>query len=348
MVAEYFHKTQLDIDFFEEHIRPRLPDTILDAHQHLTLKSFGRFIDTSKLAEDWARECYSEMSIEDMEYYADVMFPGIKFSQNALTTVTKGACFDEANDYLANLLKTGRVPHAMMTLDPTFSNEKVERMLTEDGFTGIKPYPDLVTGQKAAETSIFECLPHEKLEIVNRLKKGITLHIPRAGRLADPNNVREIKEIHDKYPDAKLIIAHYGRSYSTGVFEEGARQLGDYMHELTFDMAAVLNPAVLEMAFEVMDPKKIMWGTDLPVFLWHGRRHWTEYKYFNLAREDFKWNRHEESPEVEATYTFFLYEQMKNILDVIDKIGGGKEMAEDIFHRNAERILGAAREGKAL
>ena len=89
-----------------------------------------------------------------------------------------------------------------------------------------------------------------------------------------------------------------------------------YMRELNFDTAAVLNPAVHAMALEVMDPKRILYGTDLLVFLWHGKRRWTQWEYFNLAREDFPWNRHEEGPEAEAGYTFFLYEQLRSILDL--------------------------------
>ena len=92
-------------------------------------------------------------------------------------------------------------------------------------------------------------------------------------------------------------------------------------------------------SFRIMDPKKIIYGTDLPVFLWHGKRRWTKYDYFNLAREDFPWTTHEEGAQAEENYTFFLYEQMKNILDACDKVGGGKEMAADILCNNAQRLF---------
>ncbi|MHB1365869.1 MAG: hypothetical protein ACYCWE_08590 [Eubacteriales bacterium] len=53
--------------------------------------------------------------------------------------------------------------------------------------------------------------------------------------------------------------------------------------------------------------ERIMYGTDLPVFLWHGRRRWTDDAYYNHAREDIAWNTHYEGRETEARYTFFLY-----------------------------------------
>ena len=149
------------------------------------------------------------------------------------------------------------------------------------------------------------------------------------------------------YPDVKLIIAHYGRAYTASVFERGAKALGEYMKALYFDMGAVLNPEVLRMSMDVMDRKHIMWATDLPVFQFHGRRRWTEDMYVNLCREDFPWNKHLESPEVEAEYTFFLYEQMNNVLNVVEEVGDD-DLKQDVFWRNAERILTAATKGEDL
>ena len=346
MLPSYVERTRVDAAFYDAYLRPRMPDRLLDAHQHLCKREFLKGLDPNVRKADWASQCYDEMTLEDSEAFAELLFPGISFSRNALTVVGKGSDLLAANAYLAELLRQGKVPYAMMTLDPRWSDGEVEKMLVEGNFTGMKPYPDLATGQKASEISIFECMPHSKLQILNKHKKAMTLHIPRAGRLADSRNTDEIKRIHDQYPDIKMIVAHFGRCYAVDTFETGLELLGDYTKELTFDLAAVLNPDVLDMAFQAMDHEKILWGTDLPVFMWHGRRRWTRNQYFNLAREDFPWNRHEEDPETEAGYTFFLYEQMRNILDAIERAGEGRRLANAIFYQNATRILEQARKGE--
>lgn len=40
------------------------------------------------------------------------------------------------------------------------------------------------------------------------------LHIPRPMRLRDPMNIVQMMEIEEKYPKAKVIIAHIGGAYA--------------------------------------------------------------------------------------------------------------------------------------
>ncbi len=334
----YFHRTERDAACYDE-LRERLPDVLFDAHQHVTLAAYRGTPPRELMEADWAMQCSQGMDIDDMDAYARALFPGIAFRQNAFGAVGRYADLRGGNAYIAELIRKGRIAQGMMVLDPDWDDEECERTLVEGGFAGFKPYPDLVAGNKGADISIFTFVPHSKLRILNRHRRALMLHIPRAGRLADDRNVAELKEMRDRYPEIEIIVAHYGRSYAPEVFREGARKLGPYMRELNFDTAAVLNPAVHAMALEVMDPKRILYGTDLPVFLWHGKRRWTQWEYFNLAREDFPWNRHEEGPEAEAGYTFFLYEQLRSILDAAEHSGGGRELAEDILHRNAEALF---------
>ena len=346
MIPAYVERTSIDKQFYNDHLLHRLPNRMFDAHQHILKKEFLEHVDPSVRAADWAAQCYDEMTFEDSEAFANLLFPTVAYERNALTVVSKGADLQAANRYLASLLSEGKLSYAMMTLDPGWTDYSIEKTLVEGGFCGIKPYPDLITGNKSSDVSIFECMPISVLDILNRNKKAMTLHIPRKGRLADPRNVNEIKLIHDQYPDIKMIIAHMGRCYSEGTFEEAIKLMGDTMEELTFDLSAVLNPAVLDMALEVADHNKLLWGTDLPVFMWHGRRRWTKTAYYNLARENFPWNQHTEEPQLESGYTFFLYEQCRNILDAIDRTHAGASLREAVFYRNSLRLFESARKGE--
>ena len=73
--------------------------------------------------------------------------------------------------------------------------------------------------------------------------------------------------------------------------------------------------------------------------LWHGRRRWTEQTYINLVREPYSWNTHEEGERAEAGYTFFLYEQMKVILDLLEEMKLGEEVKSGLFYENASGLL---------
>ncbi len=191
--------------------------------------------------------------------------------------------------------------------------------------------------KKGADISIFDFLPHAHLEVADRHKKAVLLHLPRKGRLADPDNIHEIREIVQKYPNLKLVLAHFGRCFNPVYFESGIRQLGDELKAIYFDTAAVINPAVHQLALENLHYQKILFGTDFPILLWHGKREWTETEYINLCREDFSWNQHQ-YPDKEDEYTFFVYEQLKAMLDSIDQLPDKEKISQAVFYENAASV----------
>ena len=96
-------------------------------------------------------------------------------------------------------------------MKPDFLEEEV----TKGGFLGLKPYlsncPPYIP---AKEIRIFDFLPHSHLEVVNRHGWIVMLHIPRDKRFRDEVNLAELREIDERYPNVKLIIAHIGRAYA--------------------------------------------------------------------------------------------------------------------------------------
>jgi hypothetical protein len=77
----------------------------------------------------------------------------------------------------------------------------------------------------------------------------------------------------------------------------------------------------------------------MPITLWHGKREWTERDYVNICRENFTWKKIYRSKEEEARYTVFLYEEVRSILDMIDKKNLGDEAKNKIFFENAMKAL---------
>lgn len=335
-MVSYFHKTSWDTEFYNRFLKDRLPQKLFDMHLHI---SDPVLVGERKETDDWAAQCCNSMPIEDYLEYAKSFYPDQAIELNALPPVSSYLDHAACNGYLARLLKEKKISHALMVVRPDWSAEYVDQQLEENGFAGFKPYPDLVSGKKGSDIGLFEFMPHHQLEVLNRRKLMMTLHLPRAGRLPDLKNIRELLELRERYPDIKIVIAHFGRSYAIDTIDRGIAALGDRLNDYHWDMAAVLNPAVLDRMFAKVNLDHVYYGTDLPVFLWHGRRRWDVDNYHNLSREEFPWNTHEESEEKEAQYTYFLYEQMKNILDVLDAVGAGKPLAEKLFHKNAETLM---------
>ncbi len=337
---DYFHRTPLDEAFYAEHLKPRMPSVMIDAHAHYNLPVHVKNITPEAIAGDWALECGLLMSYEDACAYYRTLFPDTGVYQTALPWPLRDADTVGNNRYIAEIAK---LPHVrgLMTVRPEFDVSSIERTYREGNFSGFKPYPYMASAVKGAEVSIFDFMPREQFALANRLEAPVLMHLPRAGRLPAPENVKEIREILDRYPKIKLVVAHFGRCFNVEYFETALESFGENIHRFWFDTAAVLNPAVYDLAFASLDHRRILFGTDFPILLWHGKREWSGGTYHNLCRENFGWNKHAH-PEDESTYTFFVYEQLKNILD---RIGDNEAMKQAIFFDNAKSVYFDATRG---
>ncbi len=250
-----------------------------------------------------------------------------------------------SNAYLSEGL-AGSESYALALAPPTWDQETLLAQLRLPHILGVKPYERLDPNWVGGDVSVFDFLPHHQLEVLNDLGAWLTLHIPRADRLADPANIAEILEIRERYPEIVLVIAHLGRSYSGYHARAGFALLADDPGIL-FDTSAVLNPAVLALALDRFGPERLLFATDQPIFYMRGRRTWRGEAYVNLVSGDYSWNTDRQPPEVEAGYTLTVYEMMAALGDTIHGLGYMEDTIEDVFWGNARRLMDRVLAAKA-
>lgn len=341
---KFFTVTELDKQFFDARLKKRLPEKIVDAHAHLCLPENVKDIPQSRIDGDWALQCGGiSMTMEEARYYASSLFPGVDYQFTALPSVIKEGDTEGNNDYIAGLIRNGKVPFGLLGSRPETTPGQIERRFTGEGFAGLKPYPDFVTTHKGADVSIFDFLPKSHLALAQKYNRCIVLHLPRAGRFPDENNIRELRTIASEFPDLKIVIAHLGRCFNPVYFEKAAKMLGGDIHHFWFDTSAVLNSEVHALAMDILHEDRIFFGLDMPALLWHGKRRWTETTYINLCREDFPWNKHTEGKAAEEQYTFFVYEQINNLLNTMETLGKSGDYKERVFYKNAFEFFGKCR-----
>jgi predicted TIM-barrel fold metal-dependent hydrolase len=336
----YFVRTDLDEAFYAEHIRERLPRRIFDIHVHLNLPEHVRQVPEERWLSDWALESGHLLPVEDAYTCAAELFPQTEYRIAGFPWPIREADLQANNHYLARARQKGLVT-PFMTVRPEWDLQWIEQTLIGDSFVGFKPYPDMVSGLKGAEMSIFDFLPHEQWALLDKHRKAVMLHLPRRERLADRNNIRELLEARQRYPQVNIIIAHFGRSFCPYYLKEGLDLLSD-PELFFFDTTAVINPEVYDLAFSEIPIDRILFGSDMPILFWHGRRSWTQKEYHNFCREPFSWVTEHEAPEVENRYTLFLYEQMKNILDAMDRHRFTARDKEALFYTNTADLLAAS------
>ncbi len=346
MLHPYFEYTDVDRRFLEERLDPWLPGEIFDAHRHVQLPEH---LDGSE--EPYRRDSFPEgiagpESVEQARLGYEIMFPDREVEMLAFGSPQSNVRAAENNAYVSEEFTetadglearpaNGKGGSCGLALNrPDWETERLLKELRWPAIIGVKPYERLNPGFEGGDASIFDFMPHHQLELMDELGAWLTLHLPRQERLADRENIEEIMELRARYPHLVLVVAHLGRSYAGRYAREGFPPLADDPGIL-FDNSAVLNPAVHALALDHFGPERIMWGSDQPVFYMRGRRRWDGDRYINLTSGDYAWNTDREPPEVEATYTLSLYEQMAACIDTILGLGFGDETIEAIFRDNA-------------
>jgi len=198
---------------------------------------------------------------------------------------------------------------------------------------------------------IFDFLPHHQLEVLNEHGWIVMLHIPRCARLRDPVNLADMLEIDRRYPKAKVIIAHVGRAYCPQDVGDAFAVLKE-TQRLLFDISANTNATVFEQLIRTVGPRRILFGSDLPITRMRMRRICEKGNYVNLVPKglygdvsDDKHMREVAGGQAEAL-SFFLYEEIDAFRRAAQATGLTTADMEDVFYANAARLIDS-REGCA-
>lgn len=342
--------TDVDRAFWAKHLEDWLPRRIIDAHMHVTNPAHRLEPMSDEMRRQfWVNEATDPIDAPTARHCTRTVFPGREVACVAMGPPSLAFDVEAGNEYVrTECLASGW--YALAVLLPQWPAERVAAELAKPGVLGLKPYYSLIgrdpaTRDRYQEAGIFEFLPHHALEVADERGAWITLHVPKADRLGHPDNIREVRELRRLYPNVTVVIAHLGRSYTESHAREALPQLAEDPG-LYFDISAVLNPAVLRLAFELLGPQRLLYGTDNPVFYMRGRRQWEGRRYINRTDYPFHFNKEREAPEVEARYTLFMYEALRAIKDVCAEVGFGPVQIEALFHDNAARLIACVLKGR--
>ena len=329
-----------DLEVYRE-LRNWLPPNVFDCHVHVSLARHCGQISPERMKKNWAMEVACEMSWDDLWTHYERLFPDQRLRVIAFGNVYREVDLDSNNEYILSGVRNsdGRA-YGLFAVAPQWAANKTAEAFAQ-GFVGIKPYPDLA-GKDDDEISIFEFVPHEHLSVVNEHAGVLMLHLPRKGRLADPENIRELLEIRERYPAIRIVVAHIGRAFTMPTVEKGLPHFAD-VPGLFFDIAANLNADVMEYALGIVGPDRLLFGSDLPITLMRGMREHIGETYINYTDGPYSWNVNRKSPEEEARYTYFLYEELLALKAAIERAGLKHDAVHKIMYENAAGLIDAVR-----
>ena len=323
---------------YDQELSPHLPSTIIDCHVHIGLSEHWGPVSPERYAEIWAMEVAEEQSWEQLQSAYRLLFPEQEVHALAFGFVYREVDIERNNAYLrAGISDPRNNAHGLFVTRPEYDPSAISEAMSQ-GFLGIKPYPDLAA-QATQEVSVYDFLPRAHLGVLDQLGGILMLHLPRKGRLGDPDNIREVLEISETFAAIKIVIAHIGRAYCLPAAQRGLPRLVE-RQGLYFDTSANLNAEVFQYALETIGPDHLLFGSDLPVTLMRGKREHIGEQYINWTDGAYSWNLNRKGPDEEANYTFYLYEQLRALIKAVERSGLGLEALEKILYSNSARLLG--------
>lgn len=211
----------------------------------------------------------------------------------------------------------------------------LEASLLHPNIRGFKCYHVTAGKPDTWQCGIGEYLPESAWQVANDRGFCITLHMVRDQALADEGNMAYIRTMSDKYPNAKLILAHAARSFASWTAIETVHQLADHPN-VYFDLSAVCEPTSFFEIIRQCGHKRVFWGSDYPVSMCRG-------KCISVG-PSFLWLYKEQLELCESKTNFSAYlvgtENLLATRMACRMLDLDRKAVEDIFYNNAMELFG--------
>ncbi len=244
-----------------------VPPGAFDAHAHLyTVEGMNLGVETSE-ADAAARQGVDAFRQSLASWMGDDHpRDGLFFAM----PLSGGVDVAGENQFVAAEVAGQERSRALMLIRPTDDPAAIEAELAGSGFRGFKAYHMFAPATDTYEAAIGDFLPDWAWELAHGRELAIMLHMVRRRALSDPENQRYLREHCERYPGAKLILAHAARGFCAQHTIAGIGSLRG-LENVYFDTSAICEPAALEAIFRAFGPSRLMFGTDWPVCAVRGR-----------------------------------------------------------------------------
>ncbi len=226
---------------------------------------------------------------------------------------------------------------ALALVAPDMTTADVAPLLKHGCFAGFKPYHTYSLTHPTFEALPSDYIPEWMWPLAHEHGLVITLHLVRGGAMADPGNLRYLRERCERFPGARLILAHCGRSFHAPNATAGIASLS-YLPNVWFDTAAICEAEPIRVLLEACGPRRLLWGSDFPVSEQRGR--------CVTAGDGFFWltPAHLNAAQPECRLLPVGLESLRALREAAREFGLNADDLQDVFAENARRLLGLAPE----
>lgn len=339
MIRDFFYDGN-DAKAFREEFADRLPDRIIDCHNHSWTKECLNVAKEEyavhKRYKPWTDfDLMEEFTIADFDRCAGEVFPGKKVRGMFFGLPFPQVDRERSNAYILADAPARNCGFYYMPGQFEKAEEAEVRfgLLGRKGFVGLKPYPDLAHVD-GGEVGLYDMLNHSFLEFADKHGLLIMLHIPGKNRLRNDRLRRDLEEAVARYRNAVFIIAHVGRSFCHHDVDGTIDFLAPH-ENVIFDMALINDPLVMEYLLRRVPSERVVYGSDSPLAFVRGKDVCINNKHYYVSAAVPPWGLGPGDPGL-LDLTFYVYEELRAILYAAKAVYGGAERKhlENIFWNN--------------
>ncbi len=232
---------------------------------------------------------------------------------------------------------------ALALVAPEMKPDDVAPLLDAPAFAGFKPYHTFSPVQPTFQAPLQAFLPEWAWALAHERGLVITLHLVRDGALADPGNQSELLDYCERYPNARLILAHAARGFHAPNTIDGLAALRG-LDNVWFDTSGIGERDALEAILREFGPRRLLWGSDFPVSEIRGRCVTVGDGFAWLESASVLWDK--TGPQGRPTLVGL--ESLRALLAAGDAFGLNAADLQDICADNARRLLGLLAEPGTL
>ena len=334
----------VDIAFFRDYLDSFLPAQLFDSHVHVWESIHRQPGCYLQRGEDWAERIERENTFEALCSDYERLLPDRNVRGLLFGWVGADINVAENNRYIGEIIHDHPGWYGLAVSCPNWNARETVDQVEGNGLRGLKPYITFAASTiPTPEITIYDILSREQLTVADEREYVCVIHLPRPGRLPDSENLRQLLEIECDFPNARIIVAHIGRCYSTQDLRDAFERL-KATKNMCFDFSGNTNAEVIRRALETFGPERILFGSDLPLTHIHMKRVYNEVgHYINLIDPSERPQINEAAytqpmPDADI-YTFYLYESLYAFREAAQALKLSPAEISHVLHDNALRLL---------
>ena len=340
MIRRPVQLNNVDRRIWEEELAEFVPRRVFDVHTHLYRWDFN--LDPNKQSGAWHSllgDEYSEATWELADAVDAALMPGREVHRLSFPFPFEHPCdFAGSNAFVAAEVANDRESAALMLVHPGMSAEEVEWGVEQYGFLGFKPYRFYSSTGDAVECRITDFMPEHQIAVADRRGLLIMMHLAKRDAIADRENLADLARLCEQYPNARWILAHCARSYSSWAIEKAAATLRG-LANVWYDTSSVCESDAMDALYTAVGSDRVMYGSDdIPVGVLRGKYISFGFAWAYLSEKNQTLN----LSHCESRMTFTRYEQLRAMQRAARRLGMTHVQTEALFHDTAAALVAAS------